>query len=104
MPFAASRLKIERANKHILELNSVFETFVQSDFHKLVVNSDPNTGQDVLQFSILKTLPKDIATIVGDAIHNLRSALDLLICNIVAKTIPGQSLRYVCFPISTDLT
>jgi hypothetical protein len=86
MPFTGPRLKIKRANKHILELNSVFETFVQTDFHELVVKNDANTGQDILQFRMLRTVPEDTATIVGDAIHNLRSALDLLVCNTVAKT------------------
>jgi len=104
MPFNAPRLKIKRADKHISELNSVFERFIQTDFHELVIKDDANTGKDVLQFRMLKTLPEDMPTIIGDAVHNLRSALDLLICKSVAVTHPNQSLRYVHFPFGTDIT
>ena len=75
MQFKSARLKVERANKHILELNSVLQGFTNTDFYDLSTKKDPNTGHDVLQFRILKSIPEVMAPIIGDAIHNLRSAL-----------------------------
>ena len=100
MQFKAARLKVERANKHILELNSVLQGFTNTDFYDLSTKKDPNTGHDVLQFRILKSIPEVMAPIIGDAIHNLRSALDLMISEIVNRA--GGSADHAKFPFGTN--
>jgi hypothetical protein len=100
--FCSARLKIERANKHILELNSVLDAFAKTDFYDFGVHNDANTGDDVLHFIIVVPFPETTALIVGDAIHNLRSALDLMICAIVERA--GESTKHVKFPFGTEET
>jgi hypothetical protein len=46
-PFRSSKLKIERANHHIGELASAFESFLKTDFYRLGVEKDAQ-GMDVL--------------------------------------------------------
>jgi hypothetical protein len=43
-----------------------------------------------------------MALIVGDAVHNMRSALDHLACRLVERHSPGADLDRTAFPIWTD--
>jgi hypothetical protein len=91
--FEGARLKIERANKHISDLNDVLFAFLNTDFHSdFRIEKDANTGNIVLKFSQTKEPPTDIPLILGDAIHNLRSALDLAYCEII-RDIANVPLR-----------
>lgn len=74
--FESSRVKIKRANKHISDFNELVKAFVQTDFCSFNIQKDLNTGQNVLQFNMTREAPVDLALILGDSIHNLRSALD----------------------------
>src|ERR1019366_1892034 len=78
MKFSASRRKVERAMKHIHDLNELLVTFSQSDFYTVSVEEYKGSNHvridiDKSGFSII-----DAALSVGDALHNLRSALDML--------------------------
>jgi hypothetical protein len=81
--FVGSKLKIERANKHIADLNTLLDRF-KTDFCSFGIEKDANTGNDILTFERVDPLPYSIALIVGDAIHNLHTALDLMMYEIVA--------------------
>lgn len=77
--FARPRLKIERAKKHINDINSLLLAFSSSDFYTVTV--EKNTyGANFLRFDVDKSpFPiNNTALLIGDALHNLRSALDLL--------------------------
>jgi hypothetical protein len=82
VPFHSSRLKIERAKQHISDLHERSDAFSR-DCYSLTVNTDPDTGNDFLKVEITKTLPDEFPLIIGDALHNLKSALDLAINEIV---------------------
>lgn len=92
--FRGPKSKIERANRHINELNNELIAFCKTDFYRLHVNTDV-AGQNILTLDA-KPLPDEFALIVGDAIHNLRAALDLMACEIV--TIGGGTpSKYTSF-------
>jgi hypothetical protein len=77
--FEGSRLKVERANKHISDIDSLLQAFVNSDFYNLTVEKDADSGENVLRVAINAGIPaEEYALIIGDALHNLRSALDLV--------------------------
>lgn len=96
LSLSGSHRKIERADRHIQELNASLIAFFKTDFYRLQIN--PNAaGQDVLTFDS-KPLPCDIPLVIGDAIHNLRAALDLMACEIVVKA-GGTCTRYTNFPV-----
>jgi len=94
--FLGPKLKIERANHHINDLNSSLIAFLKTDFYKLHINMDL-AGQNVLTLDA-KALPNDIPLILGDAIHNLRSALDIMACDIVSHA-GGVPSKYTYFPV-----
>jgi hypothetical protein len=47
--FVGSRLKIQRAYRHIQELEAAFQAFLHTDFCKLVVEAEPNTGNQLVK-------------------------------------------------------
>jgi len=78
--FYGSRLKIERAKEHIENLNSILQTFLQSDFYRISIEQDFD-GANFIQFDVdTSKFPRDsCALIIGDVLHNLRSALDTFV-------------------------
>ena len=95
--FHGAKLKIKRANQHVYELNELLASFVKTDFCRFSVEKDASTGNHVLKFEMTKSAPCEVPLIIGDAIHNLRSALDLAACEIV--TLGGATPSKWCsFP------
>lgn len=95
--FKGSRLKIKRANQHISELNNVLNAFVETDFYAFDFHKDEKVaGNQVLKFSLIKDIPCETSLIIGDAIHNMRSALDLAQCELVTH-VGGAPTDYTKF-------
>lgn len=77
--------KLDRAKTHFHALNKSIGAFKRSKTHDFVVTKfDPNTGEKVVHLKILKE-PKnpEWGLLLGDMIHNLRSALDHLAWQLV---------------------
>ncbi len=82
-PTAAERLgliwpKIERAKKHLLELDSKLNAFRAANPYKLATKHDPRTGNLIYYVASVDATPQLFSTVAGDAIQNLRTALDYL--------------------------
>ena len=93
-----SRLKIDRANKHIADLKARVDIFEQSDHATIEVN--PETGQKFIKHDFRdKTWDTDIALILGDAVHNLNSALDIAWMRIIERVVPAAVSDYAKFPV-----
>jgi hypothetical protein len=83
-PFLSAKRKVERANHHIEEAKTRIANFLANDFHPPFVDKDPKTGD--LCLNVWHPGPHILpgfSTIVGDTVHNLRSALDHTISDIV---------------------
>src|SRR5579872_7167379 len=78
--FHGSRVKIERAKKHIADLHNTISAFTNTNFYSMEIEFDGESGTNHLCFTLdLDRFPHDdCAVIIGDAFHDLRSALDLL--------------------------
>jgi hypothetical protein len=76
--FALIWNKIERADKHINDLNAVIGTFLASNPYKVAGKKAPQTSQPIYYLAAIEPVPIEIPTIMGDAIQNLRTALDHL--------------------------
>jgi hypothetical protein len=74
--FRSARLKIARAKEHIADVYSRAQIFAQNHPHIVTVQEDSNTGNDVLCIAPADPLPDFLLLVLGDALHNLRSALD----------------------------
>lgn len=96
--FRASRLKTGRGRRHIAGLVELMEAVREQhdEFHVVMSFSSPSG------FLPESTFPEFVidgaALFVGDAVHNLRSALDLLACEVVERS--RKSPHHVHFPFS----
>lgn len=70
-----ARIKLRRAAHHIEGLKREARLYLEARPFVLVQREDPN-GDLVSYVSIHTPVPTDWAATVGDAVHNLRSALD----------------------------
>ena len=83
---ALIRRKIERANTHLKDLEIIRDRFLNSDFYALGSEQHPRPGYenfDVFFPVRVDPVPSEISLLAGDAIHNIRSALDHLACQLV---------------------
>jgi hypothetical protein len=99
-PFAAPKLKIERAERHIIDLETTIEAFRRRDPNPVTIEDDHERGVRRLNIEIREVVPYEIGLIVGDAVHNLRSALDIMICDVAALF--GDDSRKARFPFAEE--
>lgn len=85
-PFVGPKLKVERANRHIDELNAVLRDFLASEFYSFGI--EPHEGLWALAYRPVKPLPNTIPLIIGDVVHNLRASLDHLAVEVLASAGP----------------
>ncbi|HET9536224.1 MAG TPA: hypothetical protein VFP43_12895 [Mesorhizobium sp.] len=95
--FTGPYLKAERAEDHIHELERIFWSYIRSNEKAL----SPNRYRDMRKRAtpIGHDFPVHTPTILGDALHNLRAALDHAYC-ILVKANGGTINRYVKFPFT----
>ena len=73
--------------------------FADSDFYDLTVEHDSDTGKNFLRCIVnFGSEAEEYAVIIGDALHNLRSALDLAYYKIVILC-DGTPSKWTTFPI-----
>lgn len=100
-PLDGARAKVARAGDHLEVLDAALARFIKDGGYSLIAEPDADTGEYVYRiYSNLKPPvppPLIAGAMVGDALHNLRSALDLIIWQL-AKTPTKQNQ----FPIFDD--
>ncbi|MER8526864.1 hypothetical protein [Mesorhizobium sp. M0814] len=76
MSFEKAILKIEWANKHIENLNSVCTDLIQSNVHQSIIKTQAHGGG--YEFHLTPELPfgNEVSLLAGDIVGNLRAALD----------------------------
>jgi hypothetical protein len=94
-------LKIERADQHIRELEARLKSFVEDDPYEAVEKKEPDTGDRIWVVKVKSDPPPRLSIVLGDAVHNLRSALDHLACALVTAEAGASAVhRATAFPIS----
>ena len=96
------RLKIERAKEHIRNLETEVRAFLTTKPYRVGTKHKPETGQLVYYLVDVKPVPLRIAVMAGDALQNLRSALDHLAWQLVLANGRNPMSR-TAFPIYDDL-
>lgn len=93
--------KVEWAKTHLRNLETVKDTFIEGKPYTIDSEPDPKEGHEGLHRffpTSLSVIDPNIALMAGDIIHNLRSALDHLACQLVL--INGSHVTdKTCFPI-----
>lgn len=82
-PLLGPKLKLEWAKRHINELKATIGEFFESEPYELVHEVDSQTGENVYRLRVHKSVPVELSAILGDAVHNLRAALDQLVCTLI---------------------
>jgi hypothetical protein len=100
-PSDGPRVKIQRAKKHIYELDAEIGAFLKSNPYLIFQEIQPDTGRKVWHVQVRRQPPPRLSAITGDAVHNLRSALDLLVNQLVLA--PSEPSDKTAFPIGWDL-
>jgi hypothetical protein len=96
----SARLKVEWAEKHMLQIHDMFLEFSRSDFYSMRVEEDSEEKTHSLRIDIdLRALNvENCALIIGDVLHNLRSALDHLYYQVVLGC-DGTPTTWTHFPV-----
>ena len=93
-------LKIERADKHVRDLNTALDTFYATNPCGIAKKIDSQTREPIYYVSRLADIPTSISIIAGDVLNNLRSALDHLAYSLVAVGTGKTLSKQVSFPIA----
>ena len=80
--FRPSNMKLKRADAHIEEAEKAIKVFVGSNPFAMKRELVAVRGVEQLVFRQIRHIPCELELIAADAIHNLRTALDLLMCDL----------------------
>jgi hypothetical protein len=99
-PLDGARTKVVRASDHLETLDREARRFLDDYAHDLVIEEDPETGDQVIRVRYRRRVrpPERLDVIVGDAVHNLRSALDHVIWQLaIIGRGPGERNQFPVF-------
>ena len=97
-----SRLKIDRARKHIDDINNRIAGL--PDAYVATVEINPAGGNKVIKHDFSdRNAAADIALMVGDAIHNLKCALDYAWVQTIERVAPSLVSNFAKFPVYPSL-
>jgi len=102
-PIDKIALKIERAYKHIRELQVALSTFYKENRDFLRREIDPESGDHIFKIVSVPEVPEMISVIAGDVLQNLRSALDHMTYRIVVVSPLTTSKKDIFFPFGESL-
>lgn len=94
-PFDGPRAKIARSKRHFDELVAAQAAYSKEQPLHLEARSSPNGGMELVATATLLP-PLEAATIVADILGNLRSSLDLAVCE-AARLSGAKSVRGTYF-------
>jgi hypothetical protein len=100
--FRGARLKIKRADQHINDLYLESRTFHRSGVHEITVENNVKGSDSILRVNVTQDISEDVLLMVGDAVHNLRSALDYAMSDIEFDTTDARD-PHTSFPIRDTL-
>lgn len=98
--FETAYLKVERSKIHAAELDAQLELFLASNPYRAIIDPDTRNKTKHLLIEQIAPTPRHLPLIIGDVIHNLRSALDHLASDLVM--FQEASIDNVYFPTGSD--
>ena len=91
--------RLARAAKHLDDFDREVRAFLEATEFELISYEEPGSGDRLYFAGTSPTPPLDLGLIVGDYIHNLRSALDHAICELSLVTDPSSACTKTAFPV-----
>jgi len=96
-----ARLKIKRANKHIADIETSIGVLEKGLV--VTIGVEPNTGCEFIKCDFAEIDHRetfdDLPTGIGDAIHNLKCALDHVWVETLTRIIPSEDWSASKFPV-----
>ncbi len=83
--FKDARSKAQWAKSHIYKLVGEYRALLDSELARLTVEDDFEPGQQRVKVVRITEFPPSIPLIVGDAVHNLRTAFDYIMVAITGR-------------------
>jgi hypothetical protein len=97
-PYANALLKIERADKHISDIEQRLSS--SQDSYHLSLHFNASTGKQFVLYSLAeKYIRASLALTIGDAIHNLKCALDIAWSDTIQSLSPAGYNPRIKFPV-----
>lgn len=96
--YSGALLKIDRAEKHIRDLDFLIFCFLRRQPYRIRQIADLQGGRFGYEISLKEMPPIEISGVLGDAIHNLRASLDLAISAIALSL--GNDIDKTYFPFA----
>lgn len=99
--FKGARLKVKRADKHITDI----ELSIESLKKRLVCRGhvNPDTGNEFIKCDFANIQDResleDLPAIIGDAVHNLKCALDHAWLETMSRLVPSRDWSRTKFPV-----
>lgn len=91
----APMLKVQRAEHHTNDLEARVSDYLERRPFRLMTSGEPKKDQQTHFFRELEPIPDEFGIILGDAIHNLRSSLDLLIFSMIGeRALKPESVKF----------
>jgi hypothetical protein len=97
-------IKIERAKKHIRELDAEIRSFLAAKPYRIGTKRNPQTRQLIYYIASVRETPATMAAITGDVLQNLRSSLDHLAYQLILVGSGTTPSARIYFPIADDAT
>jgi hypothetical protein len=102
---ALIRVKVERASKHIAEINTEIGILTTSHPYEVAPKGDPHIGQPRFYLTKAAPIPLHFGAIVGDVVQNLRSALDHLVYQLfLVNGGTNATAAHLYFPTDSSAT
>jgi hypothetical protein len=77
--FKDARSKVQWAKRHIYKLIDEYNALFNPDLTRLIIEDDFEPGQQRVKAVRITEFPSSIPLIIGDAVHNLRTAFDYIV-------------------------
>jgi hypothetical protein len=97
-------VKVERAQEHLASLSAEVQLYLESKPYAVSAKRDPESRRLIYFVASVRPTPQRLSALLGDTIHNLRSALDHLVYQIVWVGTGKSPSSHVYFPIADDRT
>jgi hypothetical protein len=97
--FRDARLKVKRANEHLEELAAAIVALEKTYVSRIEPHPLLNAQSLVHEVPNVENALLDLSLIVGDIIHNLRTALDFAWYSTISKCLPDKISDCTKFPV-----
>ena len=99
-----ARLKLIRAREHLDVLSNELAAFTAGEPYRVIHEPNADLSEHIFYAKVLKEPPQFWSVIVGDALQNMRSALDHLVWGLWPAEFRAEFERSIYFPIYRDET